>query len=215
MSTSLTTRFTRPVVLVTGPSRYCRVSAWWTPSWTSGVPRSSFHVPGLTGEVSEKFASARTTVPSAPLSTTAFALRAAPRRRSSWPTRSTTPAAAQASRIRSPAAIVVAIGFSTKTCFPRSAAVTVCSSWPSFGVALDRPSGRRVGAAPPVLDARAVDERRPVVGAVAVDQVVVDRVAGFADHRCSADHAAFGRARAEHGRDPVVGLLRDVEQPLP
>ena len=33
------------------------------------------------------------------------------------------------------AAIVVAIGFSTKMCLPRLAAVTVCSSWPSFGVA--------------------------------------------------------------------------------
>ena len=99
------------------------------------MPRPSFQVPGLTGDVSEKFASASTTVPSAPLSSTPFALRAAPSRRSSWPTRSATPAPAQASRIRSAAATVVAIGFSTKTCLPRAAAASVCSSCASFGVA--------------------------------------------------------------------------------
>ena len=117
---------------------------WWMPSCMIGPPglraRCARQAPGLKLPGSDMFASASTTSPSAPVSISSRVRRAAPSRRKACPTMSATPPSAQASRIRSPASSVSAIGFSTNTWRPRAAHASVCSSCVSLGVASTTPS---------------------------------------------------------------------------
>ena len=144
MSASAWTCAKRPDARRTGPSQYASVSTWWIPSCMIGPPglrsRCARHAPGLKVPGSDMFASASTTRPSAPSSSSCFTRRAAPSRRNAWPTISVTPASAHARRIRSPASTLSAIGFSTNTWRPRSAHASACSSCTSFGVASTTPS---------------------------------------------------------------------------
>jgi len=55
------------------------------------------------------------------------------KKRREWATMSFTPLRSAASIIRSHSATVVAMGFSTSTCLPWSAAHTVCLAWTPCG----------------------------------------------------------------------------------
>ena len=144
MSAAAWTWEKRPVDRRTGPSQWLSVSTWWIPSCITGPPgfraRSARQAPALKLPGNDMLASARTTRPSAPSSISCFVRRAAPRRRNAWPTISTTPPSRQASRMRSPASSVSAIGFSTNTWRPNWAQARVCSSCASLGVATITPS---------------------------------------------------------------------------
>ena len=99
------------------------------------VARCERQFPGANAPGSEKLASARTTVPSAPERTSRCAARDAPSRRKACPTCSVTPARSHAAAMRRAAASSGAIGFSTNTCRPRSAAASASASWLALGVA--------------------------------------------------------------------------------
>ena len=68
------------------------------------------------------------TVPMRPSSISFLALGNTPRYRSVWITLSVTPASSQAAIIASQSATFVAIGFSTSTCLPCSAAAITWSA---------------------------------------------------------------------------------------
>jgi len=65
------------------------------------------------------------------------------------------------------------------------------------------------------LQTSAVDQRRQDVDAVAVQEVVVDRVPGVRDDRRGCDCVRLVRTGAHRRGEPFVGSECDVEQPLP
>jgi hypothetical protein len=103
----------------TGPSRYCRLSAWCTPSWIMLPPGLLSAKYRQVSRVSssprslEKFASASETAPRRPSSTHCRITRQPDSRRALCPTASTCPLAAAAAAMAAASVRVCAIGLST------------------------------------------------------------------------------------------------------
>ena len=129
-----------------GPSRYCRLSIWWMPSWVRGPPGvwtgSARQSPSLSSRPRSfpNTASTMDGAPASPLASMPFMARSPDRRRALCPQANTIPEPSTAARIRRRSARATAAGFSVYTCLPRAAAASMIGACWSFGAVIRMPS---------------------------------------------------------------------------